>query len=112
MQRHVGPVSKRFMAHRARERLLARVYTQMLLEQHLPGERLATVMATVWLFARVYTHVHVVRYPLIETLAAVFTLVLFPVPVNFHVRAKVTAVIEQLTTFWATTRKLSSTLMH
>jgi len=88
------------------------VYAQVLFEQHFPGERLAAVVATVRLLARVYAHVHVVRHPLVKALRAVLALVLLPVPVDLHVRAQVTAVVEQFTAFRATARELSGALVH
>jgi hypothetical protein len=100
------------VAHGARERLFAGVYAQVLLEQHLPGERLAAVVTTVRLLARVYAHVHVVRHPLVKALRAILALVLLPVPVDLHVRAQVSAVVEQLTALRTATRKLSGALVH
>lgn len=84
----------------------------MLFKQHFPRERLAAVMAAMRFFARVYAHVHVVRHPLVEALATVLALVFLPVPMDFHVRAQVTAVVKKLTAFWATARKLSGALVH
>lgn len=112
MQRHVGPIGERFVAHCARERLLAGVYAQVLFEQHLSGERLAAVVAAVRFLARVYAHVHVVRHSLVEALSAVLALVFLPVPMNLHVRAQVTAVVEQLTALWTTAREFPGAFVH
>lgn len=85
---------------------------QVLLEQHLPRERLSALIALVRLYARVYAHVHVVGHSLIEALPAFRAAVLLAVPMNLHVRAQVAAVVEVFAAFRTSGGELPRALVH